>query len=239
MTLHGEDMAAYDELCSRFSAAIKPADVVDEMYLNDVTSLEWEVLRWRRLKLKLFQKLRLRAIGSFLATHIDYHLYGEKFAEALEKILRINLETGQTIEDAKKLAWDCAKNSPEAVDAVNNILDSVNMELDNILDEARAEKAGELLEDYRRQKPSAVKFVNKLLAEAAMNTEDLIFEELDSELESLERIDRLTTIAETRRDVSLREIDRRRTTFGEVLRRNVQQIEQDELKMITTAPVEG
>ena len=108
----------------------------------------------------------------------------------------MNLETGQTIEDAKKLAWDCAKNSPEAVDAVNNILDSVNMELDKILDEARAEKAGELLEDYRRQKPSAVKFVNRLLAEAAMNTEGLIFEELDSELESLERIDRLATIAE-------------------------------------------
>ena len=76
--LDGEDMAAYDELCSRFSAAIKPADVADEMYLNDVTSLEWEVLRWRRLKLKLFQRLRLRAIGSFLAMHIDYHLYGEK-----------------------------------------------------------------------------------------------------------------------------------------------------------------
>jgi hypothetical protein len=34
--LEGEDVAAYDELCGRLYAAAKPADVVDEIYLDDV-----------------------------------------------------------------------------------------------------------------------------------------------------------------------------------------------------------
>jgi hypothetical protein len=39
---------------------------------------------------------------------------------------------------------------------------------------------------------------------------------------------RLTTIAETRRNASLREIDRRRAVLGERLRRSVQEIEDDD-----------
>ena len=41
-----------------------------------------------------------------------------------------------------------------------------------------------------------------------------------SGLEYIERIDRLTTIAESRRNSSLREIDRRRAVLGETLRRS-------------------
>ena len=46
-----EDAAAYDELVGLVCAAVKPADVIDEMFMADVVALEWEVLRWRRLKL--------------------------------------------------------------------------------------------------------------------------------------------------------------------------------------------
>ena len=44
-------------------------------------------------------------------------------------------------------------------------------------------------------------------------------------LDYVERIDHLTTIAESRRNASLREIDRRRPLLAEMLRRTVQQIE--------------
>jgi hypothetical protein len=40
---------------------------------------------------------------------------------------------------------------------------------------------------------------------------------------------RLTTIAESRRNASLHEIDRRRAVLGETLRRSVQEIEDGEL----------
>jgi hypothetical protein len=48
---------------------------------------------------------------------------------------------------------------------------------------------------------------------------------LPAELDKIERIDRLITIAETRRNAMLREIDRRRAVLSEALRRQVQEIE--------------
>ena len=58
--LEGEDAAAYDELFGRVCAAVKPVDVIDEMFMADVVALEWEVLRWRRLKLSLIRAADLR-----------------------------------------------------------------------------------------------------------------------------------------------------------------------------------
>jgi hypothetical protein len=60
--LEGEDAAAYDELFGRMCSAIKPVDVIDEMYMADVVALEWEILRWRRLKFNLIRKRGLRAL---------------------------------------------------------------------------------------------------------------------------------------------------------------------------------
>ena len=53
--LAGEDDATYYELLSRVRTAINPVDIIDEMFIDNVVSLEWEVLRWRRLKSSLMQ----------------------------------------------------------------------------------------------------------------------------------------------------------------------------------------
>ena len=51
--------------------------------------------------------------------------------------------------------------------------------------------------------------------------------------------DRLGTSAESRRDDSLHQIDRRRALFGERLRQTVQQVEHDELEVIEMTPTKG
>jgi hypothetical protein len=56
--------------------------------------------------------------------------------------------------------------------------------------------------------------------------------ELPGALDKIERIDRLTTIAETRRNAMLREIDRR------TLRRQVQEVE-GEFEVIEKTPAEA
>lgn len=48
--LEGEDAAAYDELLARIRSAVKPPDMIQEMLVADAVWLEWEVLRWHRLK---------------------------------------------------------------------------------------------------------------------------------------------------------------------------------------------
>ena len=48
--IEGEDAAAYDQLLVRIYAAVKPIDIIDEIFIADVVPSEWEVLRLRRLK---------------------------------------------------------------------------------------------------------------------------------------------------------------------------------------------
>ncbi len=48
--LKGEDAVAYDDLLARVSAGVKPADIIEEMWVRDVVDLTWEIVRYRRLK---------------------------------------------------------------------------------------------------------------------------------------------------------------------------------------------
>jgi hypothetical protein len=141
--LEGEDAAAYDELLTRLRAAVKPIDIIEEMFTADVAFLEWEVLRWRRLKSSLMQMLGLKALENFLSEHLDYDQYRKFFEEDLTQILREHLED-QTEDIAQALAYKCARNEPDAVDKVNQILTGIYQHMDNILESARARKAKEL-----------------------------------------------------------------------------------------------
>jgi hypothetical protein len=235
--LEGEDAGAYDELLSRVSAAAKPIDIIDEMFIADVVSLEWEVLRWRRLQSSLMRTRGLEELEQFLSNHLDYDQYRKFFEEDLTEILQENLED-QTEDIARMLAHKCAREESDAVDKVNQILAGINLDMDNILRRARARKAEELSQEYERRKPGAIKLIHKLLARTSVSIDTLMVRTLPKELDNIERIDRLTTIAETRRNAMLREIDRRRTVLGEMLRRQVQEVE-GEFEVIEKTPAEG
>jgi len=235
-----EDAAAYDELFGRVCAAVKPADVIDEMFMADVVALEWEVLRWRRLKLSLIRARGLKALEGFLLEELEYDLYRKHFAEELTTILQDNLAEDQAEDSAQTLAHACAQNEPAAVDKVNNVLlTGIGEDIDDVINRARAHKAKELAQDYGRRRPGAVKLINRLLAGASVSIETLTAEALAQELDYIERLDRLATIAESRRNASLREIDRRRAVLGETLRRSVQEAEEREFEVIEVTPAEG
>ena len=60
------------------------------MLIADIVSLEWDVLRWRRLKSSLIQARGLEALKGFLAEQLanHYDLYSEHFADHLAEILQ-------------------------------------------------------------------------------------------------------------------------------------------------------
>ena len=62
---------------------------------------------------------------------------------------------------------------------------------------------------------------------------------LAKKLDDIERIDRLISIAESRRNACLHEIERRRAVLGETLRRSVRDIENGEFEVIETTPAQG
>jgi hypothetical protein len=145
--LQGEDEAAYDELLSRVRAAVKPVDIIDEMLIDDVVSLEWDVLRWRRLKSSLMRTLELKALEQFLRDHLDYDQYWKFFEEDLTEILQDNLKD-QSDDDAQTLAHKCAQNDLDADDKVNEILAAIDLDIDAVAKIAKARKAEALARDY-------------------------------------------------------------------------------------------
>ncbi|MGA2312462.1 MAG: hypothetical protein ABSF87_08875 [Xanthobacteraceae bacterium] len=235
--LEGENAAAYDELFGRVCAAVKPVDVIDEMFMADVVASEWEVLRWRRLKLSLIRTRALKALEGFLRDKLDYDLYREHFVDELTPILQDNPAEDQAEDIAQTLAHECARNEPDAVDKVRAILAGIGLEINHILNRGKTRKAKELTQQYVRREPDAVKFIDEHLATAGVSIETLAAQALAQDLGYIERIDRLATIAESRRNASLHEIDRRRPILSETLRRSVQEVEDSEV--IETTPAKG
>src|SRR5262245_22423794 len=239
--LEGEDAAAYDQLSARICAAVKPVDIIDELLIADVVFLEWEILRWRRLKGSLIRARELEALERFLAEQLDHNfeMYSEHFARHLAEILQDNLPEDQA-DSAQTLAHECARNESDAADAkVDEVLAGIRLTMDDILRTARARKAKELVKAYVARESEAVALVHELLAGAGGRIDALVADALAEKLDYIERVDRLTTIAESRRNESLREIDRRRAILGETLRRSVQEVEDGEFEVIEPKPVKG
>ena len=62
--IEGEDAAGYDELLARISGTLKPADILEEIWVRDVVDLVWDAFRLRRLKAHL---------GELVEPHIAAH----------------------------------------------------------------------------------------------------------------------------------------------------------------------
>ena len=111
--------------------------------------------------------------------------------------------------------------------------------MDKVLNDAKGRKAKERVQEYVRREPDVVNLVDGLLTDAGVSMDSFIADALAYRLDTIERIDRLATIAESRRNASLHEIDQRRAVLGETLRRSVQEIEDGEFEVIETTPAKG
>src|SRR5262249_1917139 len=126
----------------------------------------------------------------------------------------------------------------EANDKLDEVLSSIGLNMDTVLDDGRADKAKELVREYVRGERDAVTLIQKLLPDAGVSMDTFMANALREKIDAIERIDRLTAIAESRRNAALREIGRRRAVLGETLRHSMQEIEDGELVIEPTAAEE-
>jgi hypothetical protein len=243
--LEGEDANAYDELHSRVCAAVKPADIMEELLIADVISGHWEAVRWQRLKTTLLRGVSYNELESFLNEAIDYELYRKGFEQAFAEALQDSLGEDQQADNfVKNLARQFAAGDPDTIARIR-VLGRLG-EFKAILDGEKAEKARELAQDYARKVPTAVKLVNKCLASHGRMMDGFAVDALVDRvgtsridcLAAIERMDRLASIAEARRNASFREIDRHRQELSEALRRSLQTIEDGEFQVIEPTPVQ-
>jgi hypothetical protein len=94
-----------------------------------------------------------------------------------------------------------------------------------------------LAKKWAAKNPAATKRVDKILAKANISMDSLCAKALASEINIIERIDRLATVAEARRNATLREIERHRANLAQILRDKLRHEEQAEYKIIARQPI--
>jgi len=188
LLLVGEDAAEYEELHAAIRAAVNPIDTVDEMLVADVVELEWEVLRWRRLESTLVRVCQRDALNEFLCEQLGYDVYAEDFVRELASTPTDNFPRDQA-DTAEPLARAYARNDPDAEDKVDEIFENAStfLDMDKILDSARAGKAEEVTEKYVRRDPDAVKLVDEILAGASVDIDDLTAKEVTYRFAGIEQ----------------------------------------------------
>ncbi len=62
----GEDPAAYEQLVTKISAFVRPGNIIEEIWVQDVADLSWEVNRLRRLKAELLKSNEHRGLRKIL-----------------------------------------------------------------------------------------------------------------------------------------------------------------------------
>jgi hypothetical protein len=108
LLFEGEDSAGYEELLARVSGAIRPADIIEEIWIRDIVDLTWETLRLRRAR------------AAFLAT--SRHLGVQRVLQPLCGYAKAN-----------DLSEQWARREDEAVAAVDRHLATAGLTMDAVL----------------------------------------------------------------------------------------------------------
>jgi hypothetical protein len=150
--IEGEDQAAYGAFHASVSAAVKPKDVLEQIWVRDVVDLTWETRRMRRLKASLLTSYLPLGLRQVLITLVD----------------------------------EC--------------------------------EAGRLAGQWAARDPAAVNEVDQLLASKGLTMEAAAARALSTNIDAVERIDRMIMSAEVRRNAALRELERHRACVAQALR---------------------
>lgn len=149
------------------------------------------------------------------------------------------LSSYETEDFAESLAREYYGNDPAAIDKVDEILTDSDLSMHNIDRWARNDKARQLVREYARRKSPAVELIGEVLAGAGVSIDALRAEAVVKKLDDIERFDHQISIAESRRDASLHELDRHRAGLGEKLRRSVHEVVDAKFEVIETIPTKG
>ena len=179
LLIEGEDPDAYDQLLARIFGAVKPVDVIYEMYTADFVSLEWEVLRYRRLKWSSIRERVLEALRGLSDENLEDDLCSDYVEHYFAQFLESALPEDQA-DTAQTLARKCARNETDAVEKVKQLLADIGFTIRSVWEDARARKARELVEQYERRERKALRLIHKILAGAGKSMDALMEMHLSS-----------------------------------------------------------
>jgi hypothetical protein len=120
LLLHGEDPEAHDVIWSRITAAVRPADILEEIWVEDVVDLVWEAFRLRRFKSCLMTTAASKGVLNVLSASLPYaaaHEMATKWAAGDTERVESTLEqAGLTMEHVVAETWVERQEEMERLD---------------------------------------------------------------------------------------------------------------------------
>jgi hypothetical protein len=196
--LEGEDVAAFNDLLARVSAAVRPADILEEMWLREYIDLAWEVLRYRRLKAALINSEVCLGLAQQLTRLIRVRLTSPCKGEVGAQSAPGGGDTAsdeQPPPSAYALAERFMARDPQAIEEVEALLASAGQGLDEALARALACRISDVeridrmiasaetrrngvLRELERHRATLGAELRRVIreAEAAQGVEDAVFE---------------------------------------------------------------
>ena len=120
----GEDTAAYDELLSRISGAVKPTDILEEIWVRDVVDLVWEAVRLRRLKAGLITATAYRGVEQILTPLVEDYFdrdnltqgWAKRQKRAIKRVDNLLASAGLTMYEVQARTLSDNLNDIERID---------------------------------------------------------------------------------------------------------------------------
>ena len=92
----GEDAAAFEALLARVTAAVKPADAIEAIWVRGIVELAWDMARLRRFKASLLQVAAHAGLWRVLISLVDRQeagrlseAWGRQDAEAMAEVEKL------------------------------------------------------------------------------------------------------------------------------------------------------
>jgi hypothetical protein len=119
----GENEQLYDELFARVTHAVRPRDIIEEIWVKDVVDEVWEAQRYRRLRAALLRAAAKPALVRQLKAATD-----PQTAQPL------------TLQGAELFAISCLQGDEQSRDEVAEMLTDVALDFDAIMALALADR---------------------------------------------------------------------------------------------------
>jgi hypothetical protein len=155
--IQGESADEYDDLLSRVTRAVAPADVIEAVWVKDIVDLIWEAQRLRRLKASLLMAARKQAVIHLLqANHAKLGPLafgkGDRYSDTVNRWLAGDTAAERTI---RSLLAECGLELESVMaQALANHLRRVER-IDQMIVSAEARRHKVLAEIERRREALA------------------------------------------------------------------------------------
>lgn len=133
----GEDESAYDEILLRATSALKLADIIEEMLLDDIVRPTWDIIRFRRLQNALLNFAAHKALERVLEPLVKRSAFPHSTPIDRE-IAELTLNS-----EAEELALGWRAQGRDAQEEVATRLKEAKLSMDEVMAEALALRIAE------------------------------------------------------------------------------------------------